>query len=224
MKKVISLSTVLTYVLILAISCSKDKCVQHDLGHIYFTLTDLQICPYKGNEILVFKDSLGNTLTYKGIGRSSDYNRTDYENPSPEPDICKGDFFNTEANYVEFQGTSNYDIILINLTMDEGKPWHQNIKKYISININYDGYVGCFFLQASYFDSLRLYKYDTTKCILTFKDSLKIGLKKFNSVYILRQIEGYPAVENLQYVFYTIKEGVVGFRTERNGTTWYLDN
>ena len=58
---------------------------------------------------------------------------------------------------------------------------------------------------------------------LSFKDSIIVGPKKFYSVYVLEQISTSSSYANLQYVYYSFKEGVVGFK-EQGGKTWYLSN
>jgi len=43
----------------------------------------------------------------------------------------------------------------------------------------------------------------------------------FYNVYVLKQIIKPDKDENLQYVYYSVSKGVVGFRTEE-GHLWYL--
>ena len=205
----------------MGLNACKDKCESNDLGTVKFTDEDLKIVPYKGTETLTFKDSLGNSLTYGGGGRLSEF-FINHENPSDYE--CPGNYFYSENNTLKFIQGSYVNIQII-LSMDKGSLFFKNINKYISFLIEYqEGSIHWVFYNRVFnFDALKINNsLDTTVHIL-HKDSLLIGPKKFLSVYQLNQKNAPSGAKNLQYVYYTIKEGIVGFKTE-DKHSWYLSN
>jgi hypothetical protein len=203
------------------ISCKKqDQCEQNNLGNVSFTLTDLQINPYLGTETLSFSDSLGNSMTFSGEESFKEYNQH-YQYPSTDPNACWGDYFNTEYRYTIFQGKNKNSVIEINLNMDSGSPFHQNINKFLNITIRNDVNININGSQYSRFNNLILYTVHNTFVI--YKDSLKIGSKVYKSVYILTNGSDVPTQNNnLQTLFYNIKIGILGFKIT-GGKTWYLN-
>jgi hypothetical protein len=211
MKKIFFLLTLITFYILIFNSCKKN-CESENLGTFKFTSTDLQIIPYQGKDSLIFSDSLGNLITYNGIGRGSveDYH-DQYPNLNNNPNFCIGDYFYTESNEIDLFG-KNYPFgITIDLDMDSGSSFGQNIKKFFSLGISYEDIKFWHFGILINFDGLKLIDSN-----ISLKDSLKIGPKTFYSVYVLTQNN-----DNLKTVFYTISQGVVGFRTN-NGHTSYL--
>ena len=226
MKKIILLLTLMTFVILIFISCK--KCVQKNLGNVSFTATDLQIVPYKGTETLIFSDSLGDLLTYRGNRHGSNYNDRWVQCPSGDcpgagGESCSGNYFFTEFYNIQFIQNSNINM-QFNLWMDSGNPFNQNFTKYIGISVNFNDIktwgFGCSFI----FNKLQLYNYSKGGgSIVSLNDSLIIGPKKFYSVYVLKQNTPWESFSNLQYVYYSITQGIVGFK-EQGGKTWYLSN
>ena len=49
-------------------TCNKDKCNQHEIANLTFTNGDRSIIPYTGKEILIFKNTLGDSIVFeKGL-------------------------------------------------------------------------------------------------------------------------------------------------------------
>jgi hypothetical protein len=213
MKKAVSILVLIIFFISIFNSCKKN-CESENLGTFKFTSTDLQIIPYQGTDSLIFSDSLGNSITYNGIGRGSveDYH-DQYPNLNNDPNFCIGNYFYTENNDVAFgvNGKDYHFGINLSLSMDSGSPFGQNIKKIFGFDISYKDTKDWYFGITLNIDGLRLSGNN-----ISYKDSLKIGPNKFFSVYVMTQNN-----DNLKTVFYTISQGVVGFRTN-NGHTWYL--
>ena len=226
MKKLLPLIALFSVYILIFNSCK--KCVQNNLGTVTFTQTELQIVPYTGTETLMFLDSLGDSLTFKGNGRR-DYGFQWFQCPQGDcpgaggEDDCRGNYYFTEENITAFYSNKSYiyRVIQLYFSMDQGTTFHQNIKKNFSIEVG--------FYDKKYWDFDWGYNIDGLKLStsnggnLSFKDSIIVGPKKFYSVYVLEQISTSSSYANLQYVYYTFKEGVVGFK-EQGGKTWYLSN
>jgi hypothetical protein len=218
MKKIIIILTLITLYILIFNSCKKP-CESKNLGTVKFTSEDLKIVPYKGTETLTFLDSLGNKLTYKGDDRVRLYNNEHHEFSSSGNDECTGNYFYSEINDTRFKGNDLYFFIWVDLLMDDGNPFNKNIKKSIEIKVVYEDTKIWIFDGYFNFNAMKLYNHtDTSESNLTLKDSLMIGLKKYYSVYVLKQNN-----TNIKTLFYIIKEGIVGFRT-KEGHTWYLNN
>ena len=239
MRNLILISVLITFNILLLSSCK--KCVQNNLGNVTFNPTDLKLIPYKGTETLTFKDSLGNTLIFTGQGRKTDnYQQQWFQCPNGDcpgagGESCTGNYFSTEGDWTEFINRNSQYFFRqqIGLSMDRGNPFHQNIKKLFTIDFSYnDNSINWEFYAVSFYfnDTLINQPYDATISKFSYKNNLTIGSKKFNSVYILEQFTIPSSTTNdpqkygnLQYVFYTIKDGIVGFK-EKDSKTWYLSN
>ena len=66
----------------------------------------LNIIPYKGNETLIFKDSIGDSLVYEAEGRSSGMYRY-YRDPSNVGYKGASDYYDYERNTTNFKHGSN---------------------------------------------------------------------------------------------------------------------
>ena len=230
MKKVLSLIILMSVYVLMFDSCNKG-CVSKNLGTINFTPTDLQIVPYNGTETLTFNDSLGNSIIFTGKGRiSSNPNDDNKHSECPDGDcggndICFGNYYYTQTNSIQFQGQNSDFQINILLDMAEGS-FHKDISKCFSITVKFkDGaniwLFSCPSLYSYSFDAMKISSLVKGYNSLSYTHTLVIGPKTFNSVYVLGQIG--IAYNNLEYVYYTINEGIVGFRTV-TGKRWYLGN
>jgi hypothetical protein len=227
MKKSILFFLILLYIILIDNSCQK-KCEKENIGNVTFTSNDLKIEPYTGNETLMFLDSLKDTIIYVpeiGLQASGKYDyMSGYTSQNPnDNNQCTGNYYYSEVTGTHFSGKdpSNFGI-WFDLRFS-GSLFNKNLKKIIDIVVGYKDYNDWFFDQTYYFDGLNLQQpTEPNNSSLSFKDSLKIGPKKFHSVYILKQIQDPYKLANLQYVYYTIKEGIVGFKT-KDGHTWYLN-
>jgi hypothetical protein len=200
------------------------------LGDKRFTETDLKINPYTGTEILVFKDTIGDSLCFICEGRLSSYNHYIYEHYDPESySGCMGDYYKLEQNTTHFYGGADYSGI--NIDIGIGNPFLET-KKYIDIYVFYQDTKNWSFGCNFNFDSLSLinvtppaYGYDPGGLVLCFNDSLSVGNIIHYSVFTLLQTNGPPlsSESNLKTVYYSIKKGIVGFKTDE-GHLWYLAN
>ncbi len=229
MKKIILTITLAGLSILMFLSCHKDKCDSDYLGQVAFTEEDLKIVPYNGTETLVFTDSLGNTMSFIGQGRFSrlfDNKHFQYYDPGYDPDFCVGDYFDTETNYTRLSGDIIKDFyIRINLSMNSGHPFHQNIEKIIVFTVAYLYESKKYFFSTSFYFNVPILTnplFDNESSII-YKDSLMLDKKYYSSVYVLEQLQDPYGLKNLKYLYYTIKEGIVGFKT-KEGHLWYLKN
>jgi len=208
------------------IQCHKG-CESKYLGELKFSPTDLAIVPYNGTEHLIFRDSLGDSICYDSTSiRSSQYyyRINDFSN-----DKCPGNFYNCELNYTDFVGYNYFTNISTDVHFN---PFSTNMKKYIYISICYLKTQKWYFEGYFNFDNLKLYDITVSDIytsgalapfasISSFNDSLIVGPRKFYDVYKLKQIIKPDKIGNIQFVYYTISNGIVGFKTEE-GHMWYL--
>ncbi len=222
MRKIILTITLAGLSILMFISC-RDKCDSDYLGEVAFTEEDLKIVPYNGTETLVFTDSLGNTMSFTGQGYYSDYKTLHYENPTSYD--CLGNYFYSQFYRIQFNHMLSDYNISFSLSMNGGSPFFKNIKNTIYFWIEYkEDSKYWHFDKGFYFNHNNIYQgIDTLDKKILFKDSLIIGSNNIHSVYQLEQTKDpYPSL-NIQYLYYTIKEGIVGFKT-KEGHLWYLKN
>lgn len=202
------------------IQCHKG-CESKNLGELKFSPTDLAIVPYNGTEHLIFRDSLGDSICYDSTGiRSTQERWPIYETGDPE---CPGDNYYCDVNYTHFnthlEGNIHQSMIWFDL---EFIPFSANMKKNIYFHVFYQKTKTWFFSGDFNFENLALYNTSQSDAIVfSINDSLMIGPRKFYNVYILEQIKKPDKAENLKYLYYTISNGIVGFKTEE-GHLWYL--
>jgi hypothetical protein len=231
MKRNLRLLVFVTISCLMFIQCHKNECKSEYLGDLRFTETDLKINPYTGKERLVFKDSIGDSLCYNCEGRLSSSNHYIYEHYDPESyNGSKGDYYKLEFNQTYFDEPAIYSGITVSIGI--GNPFLET-KNYIGINVSYQDTKTWLFECNFYFDSLALfdvppppsYAYDPGGHILIFDDSIIVGHHLHYSVYTLVQTNGPPmsSLSNLKTVYYSIKEGIVGFKTDE-GHLWFLAN
>ena len=172
--------------------CKKEaKC----LGKLTFTEAELKIIPYTGNETLVFKDSIGDSLIFKINDRGS-YTYPYFKNPDSYEQT---DYYEYEYNYISFINNDKIDLRFSN-------PFISN-KTIKYFDINFNSFTGT-------------YEFDANNIAPSvFHDTLTIINKTFNSVYELKTL--YLNLSGNSLLFYTFNEGIVGF--ENNGKYWYLE-
>ena len=162
-------------------------------------------------------------MIYKGTGRFTNYNQI--WNQFPNNEQCMGDYYYTENAGAEFQINNTNYMIWTNLSMDDGNPFHQNINKYINILVTYQYTSTVYIFNCVFsFNAQQIINPEYNSIGILFKNNLTVGSKMFYSVYVLEQKKGISGGdENIKYVYYTINNGVVGFKTYE-GQTWYLSN
>ncbi len=200
------------------------KCHKKKLGDIKLSESELNIVPYKGTGDLTFRDSNNYTIVYHPDSyhpRESYYHDVyeHYEHGSigSEPEEPCGNYYTIEENITNFKGKQCYNYIQIDLKYDSV---FTNIKTYFHILVSYEiGEQWCF-SNGFYYDSGNFYDYlDTNTVILS--DSLQIGPNHYHHVYTFIQNGGNIGYELIQYLYYTMENGIVGFKT-KTGHLWYL--
>ena len=221
MKKNISILLLSFMAIQILISCQKD-CQSNLLGSIRFSQTDLNIIPYKGNEKLIYVASPGHQLVFNGSDRISHFGveGNQYVEFPESNDYCPGNYYYTEKNSIDFYGTVSGSWFWFDMGMSS--PFTHPIRKYVGMNITVLDSIYWVFANGYSFDSLKLY-YNPPYGIIPLNDSVLIGSKVFYKVYVLHSGMNLHSarVGNLETVFYSITEGIVGFRNE-HGKTWYL--
>jgi hypothetical protein len=186
------------------------RCKDKSLGDRSFTQTDLNIVPYYGTETLIFKDTLNDSVTYKGYGRSSLM-----ITPQPASDKeCTGDYYNSELNHTQFLTNINHRSIDFYLGYYDSVT--STAFKYVNIGLDFPRTEEGRFQSRFYFNNLNLIQDNSNGRIRAFDDSLTIGPKKFYSVYTLGEI-----TDTNKIVYYSVNKGIVGFVTS-DGHLRYL--
>lgn len=180
-----------------------------------FTENDLKIVPYTGLETLIFKDSVGDSLTmqkaYK-TGRFSLYNNKYYEHYFDEGE-CVPNFYFVERNFTAFCNKDTTAHIETDIYIDN--PFADSLKKHIAIEVSFQDSQHWYFSGSFFFNSNALYDREPQESfIVQYNDSLIIGSKVFKKVYTLQQLKDPYGLKNLQYVYYSLIDGVVGFKTK----------
>ncbi len=194
--KILILFSIL-FCLLVFTQCKKEK----KLGTLKFTEAELNIVPYKVGDIIVFKDSVGDSFVYEVGSRNSEMYRY-YRDPDNVGYKGASDYYDHERN---------------NTSLKDGRfelgfndPFITNkIKKYFSVSIKFEG--------QSFSESYEFEANSITPS--TYHDTLTIVNRKFNSVYELKEYSASSPDNFL--LFYTFKEGIVGFKTN-DGKSWYL--
>jgi len=197
-------------------------CQSNLLGSVRFTQEDLNIIPYKGSEQLVYIASSGNQIIFNGANRISHYGAEGYqyvEFPKSD-DYCPGNYYYTETNAMDFHGTTSGS--WLNFDMAMTNPFIGPIQKHLGISLTVRDSVNWVFSDIYRFDSLQLFTYDPPYGTIPVNDSVLIGSKIFYKVYVLQSGKKKDSsVGYLQTVYYSLTEGVLGFRNEP-GETWCL--
>ena len=222
MKKTISILLLSILAIQILNSCQKN-CQSNLLGSVRFSQTDLNIIPYKGNEQLTYIASSGHKITFNGGNRISHYGSEgdEYVEFPKSDDYCPGNYYYTETNEIDFNGTVSGS--WINFDMGMTTPFTSPVKKHIGILITVLDSIYWVFDNTYRFDSLKLYDFSPPYGIIPANESVSIGSKVFYNVYVLQSgmYLHSKTVGNLETVFYSITEGIVGFQNEY-GKTWYL--
>lgn len=194
------------------------------LGTIKFSSPDLGILPYPTKDPLVFKSNQGDSIIFNFRGRESSM-KTVWKYPL-NPSGYQGDYYSCEANSTGFI-SENSDVLTFQLYFSN--PFTQpTILKYISMDLAVENSGTCSFAAVFRFDGGTLYTYlpdssfHSGGYIKAVDDSLKLGPVYYKNVYELVAPDfTYYCQSWFTRVYYTIKEGVVGFR-KSTGKTWYL--
>jgi hypothetical protein len=204
---------------------SCNKCKTEDMGKYYFAQEDKLINPYTGNETLIFKDSIGNSVSYVGAGRNITMsNQYTMQDPSNYDNDCMSSEW-----YVEEHRTVFWD----NNTPAEPGHIKQNCGVYIGKKP--DGYndfeVSMYFYTPVPFQLISYghFKGKTFYCseneIMTPISSLTINSKTFFNVYrfnLWTQGNNCNSSALPPFIYYTLDKGIVGLQTS-DYKWWNLD-
>jgi len=221
MKKILFSFTIILVFMLMFFQCKKE-CNSEKLGDRKFTQTDRNIVPYNGLENLIFKDSIGDTVSMHpevSTGRMYSYDNKFYEYYFSS-EKCPPNYYYVEQNYTHFVGKDYGTSIWTDIYFDN--PFADTLKKYIVIKVAFEDSQSWYFTRSFFFNSSTLFnRYPQESKIIDYNDSLKIGPKWFLKVYTLKQIQDPYGLKNLQFVYYSLNDGVVGFKT-KDGHLLYL--
>ena len=182
---------------------SCGKCRTKDTGDYYFSSSDLSILPYSGNEILVYKNSAGDSIRLTGVNR---YSKMEQGYTSQEGEMdCPETTFKYETNTTNFNGNDGNYIwfkLTKNIAIKNSFHFYFIIKSPISFEEGVS--IG--------FESGKLFDY--YGALMTPDDTLSINNIVFHSVYKL--------TKNDEILYYTLTDGIVGFKTADN-VEWSLE-
>jgi len=198
-------------------------CDSHMIEDLHFSANDLTINPYLKNDKLFFSDQTGNTVTITIYSRARNaghiYPYHDYDNPNK----CKGNYFNSERDETKTSSTGSW-----NFTLDLSFDYYFNNPVYdksIEIDLTLDkaNTSGSMTFSLAHFNGDTIFaKHPTFDTVYIYHDSLTLGPRSYFKVYEL--VLHFSSVRNDEWatnLYYTIKEGVIGFNTN-TGKKWYL--
>jgi len=194
------------------------------LGTYKFSSADLGILPYPTKDPLVFKSDAGDSIIFNSRGRESTM-KTVWKYPL-NPQGYQGDYYSCEANSAGFI-SPNSDVLTFQLYFSN--PFTQpTVQKFMSLGLVAENSGTCSFAAVFRFDGGMLFTYlpdssfHSGGYIKAVDDSLKLGPVYFKNVYELVAPDfTYYCQAYFSRVYYTINEGVVGFK-KNTGKTWYL--
>lgn len=216
MKKNIFFLSFLFLSLVAFYQCHRDI-EPSKLGTFDFTEQDRSIVPYNGGEILVFRDSLGDSIPVTVENRYIGYMEIHENNNDPD-----ANYYDVEHDQIMAPGI--FDIWLSNTCppiAPSGVKGFQIDLFYLhayhpEIKGSFEGTWG--------FDSGNLFQLQNGTHSLAFYDSLTIVNKKYYSVYDLSHTGAMPpdSIETFINVYYSVTYGFAGFKTSK-GRRWYIE-
>jgi hypothetical protein len=208
-------------------NCNKEKCNQHEIANLTFTNLDRSITPYTGNETLIFKNIFGDSIVLekgsKTISSNVEYEYTRHE--ALAHNDCQGDFITSEKDDITFHASIGKGYLNIELWNSFSFDYPTSIK-YINIATRPTDTVEVDFAARYRFINDTLFNYPMDPdSIVVYHDQITIGPKTFSDVYELYTFYYSPpdSIEWYNTAFYSIKEGLVGLRTNY-GKLLYLDS
>jgi hypothetical protein len=205
------------------------KCVQNQRADLQFTQDELKIDPYTGNEILTFIGSSGDTVLIHNGSRFTSHIRVyqyDFETAKLDHDGCQGDYFEVDNHQMMMYDDTLKTFLYIFLNF-----------KYSWTNPSDEMFFELLFGQSKdlfiFFDGRFKFNVDTLLNIQTnnqyYKDSIiafhPIWESGSNIFYNVYELYGHqPDTRYTPWIsiaYYSIKEGLLGFKTT-NGATWHI--
>ena len=206
-------------ILILFFSCKKNVCPpDKKLGELDLQAATLAFNPYSGNEKLVFKNAVGDSLTlFAPDGKKVTRDQLCIKTICTEPKI-KGnstcEYFGSETHRFIFRDdaqTSLMDLLFFTEVYEENT---QNFYSIMRVGFSTGNYIS----QASTVTDIRfsgnfLESETSINQFLLEKNSIILNGKEFTNVLV--------AEEDAAKFYYTKTQGLVGFQTPN--ATWNLD-
>jgi hypothetical protein len=211
-----------TIIIFVALFDSCDHC-NDTLDDKNFTLDEINIVPYTGNETIVLKDSVGDSICLTGQGRRS---AMIYRSSNPEYDNndCSTDYRNSEVVYFDYKFADMPDTTF-SIWLDFYRPFYdkENVKDFTIFFYDKSGNDG----GHSIFSATYTFEVNSlmnpvsgsyfTSYISEFYNTFTLLNKTFTSVYEFRN----PYFGSFS-VYYSIDQGLIGY-IDSAGTKWYLD-
>ncbi len=214
------------FCLILLGSCKKKDSSPSgsSLGSFSFTPSELAILPYPTSDTLIFKSNEGDSIIFKFAGRNS-MMKTYYEHPD-NPSGYQGNYYSCELNSSGFV-SPNSDYLFFNLHYLDPFLGYAGTK-YFNIGIATGNSGSCIYSAEFRFEIDTLISYLPDPAfkkggyVQAYYNTITIGPRLFENVYELigPGFTIYCPVY-ISQVYYSIKEGIVGF-AQNTGKTWFL--
>ena len=203
---------------ILFISC-QNKCQNSQVADLKFSDEELKINPYTGKERLTYSSSANDNIVFPEGDRYS-IEQKYFTDPNSPESACKNNYYYGETNSMyKNDGNSVFNIILIyNYTDFYRSDLRKRFDLYIFIRKLNASFNGSFIFGQ---DTLMRDISNNYDSIVDFQMTKVIGPRTFDKVYELyAHNEGAKDTAWIPTVFYSIKQGLVGFKTN-NGNIYY---
>jgi len=189
---------------------SCHKCQEKQYATQTFSQQEIKIIPYTGKETLIFKNSTNDSIVFIGVVRKSGQSKLFSNDPNGDDAMkydCFGDYYYSEFNSTTFRYNPE------NRTFEASLGFSNmfrtgNLEKLIGFNLsslnptfsyNYETF--CFSADSIFNSSSFPYNK-----VIAYYVSYQLGNIYYQQVYKLGCKSG-------NYLFYTIKDGLVGFVT-----------
>jgi hypothetical protein len=199
---------------------SCNGCHEYQSGKYNFTREELQINPYNGHEVVIFQNLSNDSLHFSAGERTSEIIRI-YPN---QEDECKNNYHVLEVNKIVLSSNSNSWQFSISLAPIPTMTINLYDKS-IGFDVSIPGQS-----KKTQSSAALMFEHDTITGYyenysnLGFHPSLTLGSKSFIDVYEIELFRSDMTVEKwVNKIYYTIKQGIVGFSTDQN-ELWYLNN
>ena len=233
-KTIMKKSLLFIFIIPLFTTCRLHHCDDPvSVGNFSLSQNEINLVPYIGNEILNFKDSLHNTLTF-----SCDYRRTEtIEQRSGGPETCDDYYYTLESNGTFFTSSIlsppySYKNLQIGIGIESGINFHSNppylatLSKYISFNVpDYSSDVNSGSSFRLNIVNEQLVVKDT---IDVCHDTITIGNKHYSKVFELHEYYNWSISIGIYCVYplilyYSKNDGIISIKMS-NGQTFIISD
>ena len=217
MKKKLLLFTIIALSTFFFVDCKKCKSKQYD--EKILVDDDLLVLTYTGNEKLVFKNAIGDSMCFTGQGRSSEMEERS-SNPDYDGSGCMPDKRMVEKNSVRFKYDNADTTLSIDLMYYSPFGSYENDKVIVFRyyhEMSSRIFDGIFSYSLAEIENPKISSLTDFYFISAYYHVVTLGNKTFNDVYELICF-GYPGVA----LYYSVVNGIVGIKRP-SGVLWYLD-